>query len=290
MLFNGAKDTFFIKKKTLNCRGRLLDLSSPKVMGILNLTPDSFFDGGKYVSESAVLSRVEQMITEGSDIIDMGACSTRPGSVEPEEEEEKKRLIPLLDAVARNFPEAILSVDTYRAAIAREAVEAGARIINDISGGTFDEQMFSTVADLKVPYILMHTPGKPAGMQKDPRYDDVLKEVFDFLKSGLLRLREKGVADCIIDPGFGFGKTLEHNYILLRKLEVFGILEAPLVVGLSRKSMINRVLKTTPEKALNGTTVLNTLALINGASVLRVHDVREAVETVLLANEYFRTS
>jgi len=269
-------------KSTINCKGKLVDLSEPIVMGILNVTPDSFFDGGKYQNEKALLQNVETMLNDGATIIDVGGMSSRPGAEIIDEEEELLRVLPTIELVIRNFPETIISIDTVRSRIAKEAVAAGASIVNDISAGSLDKRLFETVAELDVPYILMHMQGKPSNMQQKPDYQDVTEYVYDFFVKKIGELRALGVKDILIDPGFGFGKTVEHNYQLLKKLSIFKILDLPLLVGVSRKSMINKVLNTSPENALNGTTVLNTFALERGAKVLRVHDVREAMETIKL--------
>lgn len=251
-------------------------------MGILNATPDSFYDGGKNNSIEAALQRAEVILTQGGDIIDIGAASTRPGAEEISIDEELQRLIPVVKAIASEFPDAILSVDTYRAVVAEEAIKAGAQIINDIAGGTMDAAMFATVAKLHVPYILMHIQGTPQTMQQNPEYTNVVAEVLLSLSQKVNELKRLGVADIIIDPGFGFGKTTEHNYQLLSNLRQLQLLGCPILAGVSRKGMINKVLGTTPDQALNGTTVVNTIALANGASILRVHDVKEAVEAVAL--------
>ena len=264
-----------------------IQLEAPAIMGILNLTPDSFFDGGQYPSDAAYLNQAEKMLEEGASIIDVGGVSSRPGADEVGEDEELRRIIKPLEQLAKNFPKALISVDTYRSKVAERAVAAGAHIINDISGGTFDPAMAQTIASLQVPYILMHIKGKPQNMQQNPAYENVVSEVTDFFKRQLLLFRNAGVVSSIIlDPGFGFGKTVDHNYQLLAHLRDFQQLDCPVLVGLSRKSMINRVLHSTPEDALNGTTVLNTLALMNGAHILRVHDVQEARELVLLFEKY----
>lgn len=267
---------------TLNCRGRLLPLHEPVVMGILNVTPDSFFDGGRYSSEQDALRQAERMLEEGAAIIDIGGMSSRPGAALIPVEEELSRVLPPIEAVAKAFPEAIISIDTIRAKVAREAVGAGASIVNDISAAAFDEALYETVAELKVPYILMHMQGSPKTMQQNPEYEDVVREVLDFFIAEIGKLRALGVKDIIVDPGFGFGKTVAHNYQLLKRMHVFGITELPILAGLSRKSMINKVLKTKPAHALNGTTALNMVALQQGAKILRVHDVRPAVETIKL--------
>lgn len=278
--FSVAKDTFFCEKQTLNCRGRLVFLDEALVMGILNVTPDSFFDGGIYTAEKAILQRVEKMLSEGADIIDIGGYSTRPGAKDVPEEEEMKRLLPAIKLIAEKFPGTIISADTFRSSVARAAVENGASIINDISGGAMDPEMFNTIAMLGVPYIVMHMQGTPETMQKKPVYEDAVKEILLFFAEKTRQLKELGVKDIIIDPGFGFGKNLEHNYRILQHLEDFRMLELPLMVGFSRKSMVNKVIGTKPENALNGTTVLNTIALMKGAKILRVHDVKEAKEAV----------
>ncbi len=274
------KDKVFYRTKTLNAGGRLLDLSEPKVMGILNISPDSFFDGGLYHSEKQIVERVRQMLSEGADIIDIGASSTRPGASTLKAREEIERLAPVLNLIAKEFPQAIISVDTYQAEVAHAAVQMGAHMINDISGGTLDAKMPATVGKLKVPYILMHIKGNPKTMQQNPVYDDVVKEVRLFLSIQIEKLLEQGVNDIVLDPGFGFGKSLEHNYQLLAKLEHFKIFNKPLLVGVSRKSMVNKLLNTNPKTALNGTTALHVLALERGADILRVHDVKEAREAI----------
>jgi len=267
---------------TLNCRGRLLHLAEPVVMGILNVTPDSFFDGGRYEATAAVLRRAETMLDEGASIIDIGGMSSRPGAELIPVEEELQRVLPAIGAIAERFPATIISIDTIRARVAREAVDAGASIVNDISAAAFDDELYATVAELNVPYILMHMQGSPKTMQLNPSYEDVVREVLDFFIAEVGQLRDLGVKDIVLDPGFGFGKSVTHNYQLLKQLQVFQILDLPLLAGLSRKSMINKVLKTKPEQALNGTTALHMLALQQGAKILRAHDVRPAVETIKL--------
>ena len=269
-------------KTTLNCRGRLLDLSSPIVMGILNVTPDSFYDGGKYGDMSAILKRAEKMIAEGATIIDIGGMSSRPGAKEVPVNVELSRSIPAVKAVRAQFPDTFISIDTVWAEVARQAVDVGADMVNDISSASMDEALIPTVGELGVPYILMHMQGKPQTMQNNPQYDNVITDILDFFIHKTNELRENGIQDIIIDPGFGFGKTVEHNYTILRNMSDFQILDLPILVGLSRKSMIYKVLETTPDKALNGTTALHVVALQNGAKILRVHDVREAVEVVKL--------
>ncbi|MFN4234592.1 MAG: dihydropteroate synthase [Bacteroidia bacterium] len=281
-----AKDNFFYTKYTMNCGGRLISFDKALVMGIINLTPDSFYDKSRKISESEALKQAEKMLAEGADILDLGAVSTRPGSEEISEEEELKRLLPILKSIRKTFPESIISVDTWRASVAKIAIDNGANIINDISGGTMDKNMFETIAQLKVPYILMHIQGTPQTMQQNPEYNDVVNEVIDFLAKRVQALRLMGAADIIVDPGFGFGKTLEHNYTLLKRLEIYKILDCPILVGISRKSMITKFLNISTDEALNGTTVLNTIALMKGAKILRVHDVKEAVEAVKLVDRY----
>lgn len=266
---------------TINCRGRLVSLDTPQVMGILNLTPDSFYAASRQQDEEAIARRCRQIAAEGGSMIDVGAYSSRPGADDVSAGEEMERLRRGLAVVRRELPNAIVSVDTFRADVARMCVEEyGADIINDISGGQLDRQMFGTVARLGVPYILMHMKGEPQTMQQAPAYDDLLREVMIYFAERVLRLRELGVKDIIADPGFGFGKTLAHNYELMAHLEEFRMLEVPLLVGVSRKSMIYKLLGGGPEEALNGTTVLNTIALMKGAHILRVHDVRPAAEAV----------
>lgn len=269
--------------KSLNVNGRLLDLSTPQVMGILNVTPDSFYAGSRSRTEAEIAARACQILDEGASIIDIGAYSSRPNAEHISPEEEMQRLRTGLEILNRNHPDAIISVDTFRAEVVRQCVEEyGAAIINDISAGEMDEQMFPTVARLNVPYIMMHMQGTPQNMQKEPHYENLLKEVFMYFARKVRQLRDLGMKDIILDPGFGFGKTLEHNYELMAHLEEFGIFELPLLVGVSRKSMIYRLFGATPQEALNGTTVLDTVALMKGADILRVHDVREAVEAVRL--------
>jgi dihydropteroate synthase len=280
---NVAEDTFFKMKKFISCHGALVDFSTPQVMGILNLTPDSFYDGGKYKEEAEIIDRVRVMIREGASIIDLGAQSTRPGAVPVRADEEWQRLELPLKRIRQEFPSIIISVDTFYGRVAEKAVDGGANIINDVSGGS-DPEMFATIAKVKVPYVLMHIRGTPQTMQEDPQYENVVKEVMLYFSERIRELVLLGVHDVIIDPGFGFGKTLEHNYELLRNLDLFRILERPIMTGFSRKSMINKVINVKAAEALNGTTVLNTIALMKGASVLRVHDVREAVETIKLVS------
>ena len=260
-----------------NFNGKL-NSTEPIIMGILNVTEDSFYDGGKYTTETAVLERADQILSEGGDILDIGAMSTRPNALEIPEEEEISRIVKAVRAIRARYPGAVLSIDTYRASVAKAAVEAGADMINDISGGTFDPDMIPAVGELQVPYCLMHTTSKPSDMQQHTEYDDILADMLRFFGRQLEKLHACHVHDIIIDPGFGFGKTLEQNYFLMDNLGVFQQLGLPILVGISRKSMIYKLLDTAPGGALNGTTVLNTVALLKGADILRVHDVREAVE------------
>ena len=247
-------------------------------MGILNVTDDSFYDGGRYVTEKAVQKRAAQILSEGGDIIDIGAMSTRPNALEIPENEEISRIVSAVNVVRKQFPDAVLSIDTYRASVAKAAVEAGAAMINDISGGTFDPGMIPIVGQLQVPYCLMHTTAKPSEMQQHTDYEDIMADILRFFGTQLEKLHEYHVHDIIIDPGFGFGKTLEQNYFLMKNLDVFQELGYPVLVGISRKSMIYKLFDTNPDNALNGTTALNTVALMKGADILRVHDVKEAVE------------
>lgn len=267
---------------TIDCKGNLIDLSTPKVMGILNCTPDSFFDGGKYKSESDILHQVEKMLDEGATFIDIGAYSSKPGADFVSEEEELQRLLPIIDLVLKHFPETLLSVDTFRSNVAHNAIENGAVMINDISAGMLDEDMLETVAKLQVPYVMMHMKGNPQTMQSMTNYEDVVKEMMYYFSERINKARSFGLNDVIIDPGFGFAKTLEQNYEILQKLDYFNNLELPMLVGISRKSMIYKILENSPQEALNGTTVLNTIALQKGAKILRVHDVKEAMECVAL--------
>ena len=272
----------FSTNKTLNVRGKLIDLSVPKVIGILNVTPDSFFDGNRYTDVAQALKQVEKMLMEGAVFIDIGGYSSRPGATDISEEEEISRTAPVIKAIVVEFPEAIISIDTFRSAVARRAVQEGAAIINDISGGALDEDMFITVASLQVPYILMHMRGNPQTMKELNQYDFLVKDIIDYFHQRVFQLRALGVKDVIIDPGFGFSKNIAQNFELLNHLEQFSILGLPLLAGLSRKSMIWNTLQQTAETALNGTTSLNTVALLKGAAILRVHDVKEAVETIKL--------
>ena len=271
---------------TLNCKGRLLVVDKPLVMGIINVTPDSFYSGSRHQETDAILKRAEQMLKDGATILDIGGQSTRPGSEKLSADEELKRVIAPLEAINKNFPEAFISIDTYYSIVATRAVEAGAVIINDISAGSIDSAMIVTVARLNVPYVLMHMKGIPQTMQQQPHYENVTKEVLDFFIQKVDELHNSGITDVIVDPGFGFGKTITHNFELLRNLSVFSMLHCPVMLGISRKSTIYKTLAITADDSLNGTTVLNTIGLMNGASILRVHDVKEAMETVKLFEAY----
>ncbi len=264
----------------------LLDLKSPQIMGILNLTPDSFYDGGRYKNVREAVGKVAAMLHDGASIIDIGAYSSRPNAQHISETEETKRLLPVIDLIVKEHPEAILSVDTFRSEIAKKAIDRGAHMINDISGGSMDKNMFKTIAKLQVPYILMHMQGTPQNMQQNPKYRNVTEEVKHFFENKLLSLKEFGVEEVILDVGFGFGKTLEQNYELLRNLDTFKALKKPILVGISRKSMLYKVLDTTPEKALNATSIAHAMAILKGADILRVHDVKEAVEVLKICNQY----
>ena len=270
----------------INVNGRLMDLSEPQVMGILNVTPDSFYAGSRSETEKDIVQRLHQIIDEGASIIDIGGYSSRPNAEHISAEEEMNRLRNGLEIIRKHQPDAVVSVDTFRADVAKMCVEEyGVAIINDISAGQMDEQMFPTIAKLGVPYIIMHMKGTPQDMQVSPQYDHFLKEIFYYFSEKVQKLRDLGVKDIIIDPGFGFGKTLEHNYELMNHLEEFSLFELPLLVGVSRKSMIYKLLGTTPEEALNGTTALHTIALLKGANILRVHDVKEAVESIKIVQK-----
>lgn len=283
MLIQKIENPFYRKKQSIQLNGQLIHLDKPLVMGILNVTPDSFYEGSRYLHEKEILRRTEEILTEGGTIVDVGAVSTRPGAAVVSESEELKRLLPAVVAIRKFFPHAILSVDSYRAeVITRLHRETGGFFVNDISGGTLDAGMFAAVAALGLPYILTHIQGTPQTMQQKPSYREVVKEILLDLSEKVNNLKLLGVNDILIDPGFGFGKNLQHNYELLNCLDAFRLFELPLLVGVSRKTMIWRLLECTPEESLNGTTVLNTLALLGGADILRVHDVREAVEAVRL--------
>jgi len=275
----------FRKPLYINVKGRLVDFDRARVMGVINVTPDSFYANSRKMNPEHILKTVAEMLKSGADFIDVGGFSSRPGAEEISPDEEKRRVLPAVRLISENFPEAIISVDTYRSEIAGEAVAScGAHIINDISGGELDPQMFGVVRELNVPYILMHMQGTPSTMQNNPVYDDVVADILTWMGARINALRTAGIKDIIIDPGFGFGKTAEHNFEILRRLEEFSVTGLPLMIGLSRKSMIWKTLGFSPGEALNGTTVLNSVALLKGADILRVHDVREAVEACLLVS------
>lgn len=267
---------------TINCNGQLIDLTTPKVMGIVNLTPNSFYDGGKLTDEKSVLLQVEKMLTAGATFIDVGGYSSKPNAEFVSEEEELQRVIPIVQSIIKEFPKVLLSIDTFRSQVAQQSVEQGVAIVNDISAGSLDQNMMRTVSQLRVPYIMMHMKGTPKTMQSLAQYDDVVKEILFYFSEKIAMARSFGISDVIVDPGFGFAKTIDQNFELLHKLELFKILELPLLIGVSRKSMIYKTLETEAEFALNGTTSLNTIALMKGAKILRVHDVKEAVECVKL--------
>lgn len=268
----------------INCKGQLINLSTPKVMGILNITPDSFFDGGKFKSDTDILKQVDYMLQHGATFIDIGGYSSRPSADHISEYEELKRIIKPIEIILNNFPNTLISVDTFRSQIALKCVEAGASIVNDISAGKLDGNMLSTIAELKVPYIMMHMKGTPQTMQQHSNYNNLIKDVIFYFSERISAARELGIIDIIIDPGFGFAKTLEQNYELLNKMELLTMIEKPVLAGISRKSVIYKSLGVKPEDALNGTSVLNTIALQKGASILRVHDVKEAMECIKLVN------
>lgn len=272
-----------VKPRHINVKGRLLDLSVPRVMGIINITEDSFYSGSRFTETKSIVEAAVRMIDEGADILDIGGYSTRPGASEIPVQTEKKRVTDAIRSILNEIPEAVISIDTFRAEVAYEAIsECGAAMINDISGGEADVEMFPVVEKLNVPYVLMHMKGRPADMQKNPVYDDVVADILRWMGGKIVRLQSAGVKDIIIDPGFGFGKTADHNFELLARLKDFSIAALPVLAGVSRKSMVWRTLDLSPEEALNGTTVLNTIALLNGADILRVHDVKEAVQAVKL--------
>jgi dihydropteroate synthase len=280
------KNTLLPIQTTLQSKGRLLDISKPVVMGILNATPDSFYNKGRDSDTDSLLGNAEKMLNEGAVMLDVGGASTKPGATLIDEADEMKRVLPAIKAIKQRFPEVWLSVDTYNAATAREAVLAGADIVNDVSSGRFDKDMLPTVAELKVPYIAMHMQGTPETMQEDPQYEDAVSEVRDYLRTVCDSCNDAGIADIIIDPGFGFGKTVQHNYQLLNALHAFRMLGKPVLAGLSRKSMVCKPLHVNPEHALNGTTALHMVALQQGASILRAHDVKEAMEVIKLYEQF----
>lgn len=280
-------DSFFQGRKTLFSNGKLLSLSKPLVMGIINITKDSFFEGSRFTIKYRIAKRVEQIIRDGGSIIDVGACSTRPGSFSVNEEMELKKLSRAFSVIRKHFPDAVLSVDTFRSGVASRMVkDFGVDMVNDISAGEMDKDMLKTIASLQVPYIVMHMRGTPANMQENPSYENLIQEVFQFFTRKVEELKLLGAKDIILDPGFGFGKNVDHNFTLLKNLNAFKIFELPLMVGISRKSMVYKILNSCPSKALNGTTVLNAIAVLKGASILRVHDVKEAYETIKLIEVY----
>lgn len=282
-----SKDTYFSPKQTLNFNGTLFELSSPIVMGILNITPDSFFDGGRYLDEKQIMDRCEKMLSEGATIIDIGAYSSRPGATDISAEEEQDRLTKALQPIRKNFPDALVSVDTFRADIARFVVqEFNVNMINDISAGELDPNMLETIASCNVPYILMHMKGTPQTMQQDTSYDSLINDIIRYLAQRIHMAVQAGIKDLIVDPGFGFGKTIEQNFKLLANLGDFKIFQRPLLVGLSRKATVYKTLGTTPDNALNGTLALETIAVLNGANILRVHDVKETMEVLKLLQAY----
>lgn len=270
---------------TINCKGELIDLSVPKVMGILNVTPNSFFDGGKYKNEDEIISQVGKMLSDGATFIDIGAYSSKPSAEFVTEQEEIDRIVPAIELILKYFPETLLSIDTFRAEVAKASIESGAAIINDIAAGELDDKMFDVIAEYNVPYIMMHMRGNPQTMQSLTQYDDIIKEMMFYFSEKVKKARSLGINDLILDPGFGFAKTTDQNFEVMQKMELFNILELPVLAGISRKSMIYKTLGTTPQEALNGTTFLNTIALTKGAKILRVHDVKEAMECVTLFNK-----
>ncbi|MFL1895798.1 dihydropteroate synthase [Aquimarina sp. 2-A2] len=271
---------------TLNCKGTLVDLSTPKVMGILNLTPDSFYDGGKHKDVNDILNHTEGMLREGATFIDLGGYSSRPGATNITVDEELKRVLPIIDILTEKFPEILISIDTFRSAVAKKAIEAGAALVNDISAGILDIEMIPVVGKLKVPYIMMHMKGTPQTMTSNAVYEDVIIEMKSYFSYRIAEARKHQISDIIIDPGFGFAKNNSHNFEILKQMNLFQSLDAPVLAGLSRKSMIYKTLDKTPQEALNGTTCLNTIALLQGASILRVHDVAEAKECITLLNAF----
>jgi dihydropteroate synthase len=286
-----AKDTFFSKNRSLNCRGKILSLEQPKVMGILNITPDSFYDGGQYVDHMEALAHARSMVRDGASIIDIGAASSRPGASLTTADEEIGRLVPVVSAIRQEFPDLIISIDTYHAAVAHEMItNCGADLINDISAGTIDPEMIPAIASLNVPYIVMHMKGLPFSMQENPEYTNVADEVIRFFSERIELLHKKGVSDILIDPGFGFGKTVDHNYELLRQIYSLNIFGLPITAGISRKSMIYKILNGTSDNSLNGTTAVHMILLQKGVNIIRVHDVKEAMEAVTIFNRVSRES
>lgn len=267
---------------TINCKGELIDLTTPKLMGILNITPDSFYDGGRFTSDKVILTQVEKMLRDGATFIDIGGQSSKPNADAVSEADELDRVLPAIKQIIKEFPDSLLSIDTFRSKIAQECIEAGATMINDISAGALDNEMMKTISQLQVPYIMMHLKGNPKTMQSLASYEDIVKEMLLYFSQKVAQARQLGINDLIIDPGFGFAKTITHNFEVLQKLDLFQMLELPVLVGVSRKSMIYKTLAADAEQALNGTTVLNTIALTKGGNILRVHDVKEAMECVQL--------
>jgi len=274
-----------LKQMLINCKGQLIDLTTPKVMGILNITPNSFFDGGKYKSENEIIAQVEKMLEDGATFIDIGAYSSKPNAEFVSEQEEISRIVPAVELILKKFPEALLSIDTFRSEVAKAGIENGAAIINDISAGELDNKMLETIGKYNVPYIMMHMRGNPQTMQSLTKYEDITKEMLFYFSEKVKNARSFGINDLILDPGFGFAKTIEQNYEVLQKMELLNLLELPVLAGVSRKSMIYKTLNCTPAEALNGTSIINTIALTKGAKILRVHDVKEAMECVLLYNK-----
>lgn len=270
---------------TINCKGQVIDFSVPKVMGILNVTPNSFFDGGKYKNKEEIIHQVDKMLSAGATFIDIGAYSSKPSAEFVSEKEEISRIIPVIELILKHFPQALLSIDTFRAEVAKEGIENGAAIINDIAAGELDCKMFDVIARYNVPYIMMHMRGNPQTMQSMTQYDNIVQEMILYFSEKVKKARSLGINDLVLDPGFGFAKTTDQNYEVLQKMELFNLLELPLLAGISRKSMIYKTLNNSSQEALNGTTVLNTIALTKGAKILRVHDVKEAVEAVILYNK-----
>ncbi len=290
MAENRIKDTFFSKNRSVNCRGKLLNLASPRIMGILNITTDSFYDGGRYSDPEAALHRFGEMLNDGADIIDIGAASSRPGAELVSPDEELQRLGPVLERIRPAYPDAIISIDTYNSKVAAEMADHfQVDIINDISAGELDPEMFPTVAKLNIPYIMMHMKGTPGNMQEDPTYNNLMDEVIRYFSDKIHRLRDLGISDVMIDPGFGFGKTLDHNYQLISQLETLQMFEIPVVAGISRKSMIYKLLDTDPENSLNGTTAAHMVLLQKGINILRVHDVRQAKEAIKIYEKSYLT-
>ena len=270
----------------INCKGKLIDISSPKVMGILNLTPDSFYDGDMYNNEKTILNQVEKMLNDGASFIDLGAYSSRPGATHVSEDEEKNRIIKIVELLAKEFPKANLSIDTFRSSVADECLSAGASIINDITASEYDTEILKVAHKHNAPYIMMHMKGMPGNMMKNNKYNNLIKDILYYFSMKIETARSAKVNDIIVDPGFGFSKDIDQNYSLLKNLDLLKSLDLPILVGLSRKSMIYKLLETTPEYALNGSTTLNTVALLNGASILRVHDVKEAMECIKITNQF----